>query len=251
MKALSRGELSKLYSKRAKHYDFTANLYYLIGFREWAYRRRAVEALNLHRGDTVVEIGCGTGLNFSLLQEAVGPEGKIIGVDLTEAMLAQAQRKVEEKGWSNVELVQSDAVSYQFPVGVDGIISTFAISLVPEFDKVIQNGSEALSPGKRWVILDLKIPSSRLSYLTPLLIPLVRPFGATMEVVARQPWESINKYLQKTSLTELYMGMAYIAVGKAGVESLATGGRTAMVSETTWEHHEVKTPLGCEVRKEN
>ncbi|RJQ48340.1 MAG: methyltransferase domain-containing protein [Nitrospiraceae bacterium] len=86
--------LSALYRRRAKHYDVTANFYYLIGFREQAYREKAVQALDFQSGDTVVEIGCGTGLNFSLLQNYVGPEGKIIGVDLTDAMLEQAGRRV-------------------------------------------------------------------------------------------------------------------------------------------------------------
>jgi demethylmenaquinone methyltransferase/2-methoxy-6-polyprenyl-1,4-benzoquinol methylase len=58
----------------------------LIGFPD---RKRAVRALNLQRGDTVVDIGCGTGLNFPLLQGAIGPEGTIVGVDLTDAMLSQ------------------------------------------------------------------------------------------------------------------------------------------------------------------
>jgi ubiquinone/menaquinone biosynthesis C-methylase UbiE len=65
--ALSRSELICLYRKRAKRYDWTANLYYLIGFREWAYRKKAIAALSLNKGDTVVEIACGTGLNFALL----------------------------------------------------------------------------------------------------------------------------------------------------------------------------------------
>ncbi len=207
-------DVVNLYRRRAKHYDFTANLYYLIGFREWTYRKKAVKALNLQRGDTVVEIGCGTGLNFSLLRQTIGPEGKIIGVDLTDAMLAQARKRVEENGWSNVELINSDATSFQFPTGVDGIISTFAITLVPEFDKVIQNGCKALSPGKRWIVLDLKLPTNRLSWLAPFF--LFRPFGVRKELATRHPWESINKYLKNTSLTELYMGFAYIAAGERG-----------------------------------
>ena len=52
------------YRKRAARYDFTANLYYLFGYREWKYRRLAVEALELQPGDNVLELGCGTGLNF-------------------------------------------------------------------------------------------------------------------------------------------------------------------------------------------
>jgi len=204
-----------IYRKRARRYNFTANLYYLVGFRIHTYRKKAVQALNLRPGDTVVEVGCGTGSNFPLLERAVGPEGKIIGIDITGAMLAQAQKRVEENGWSNVELVQADAASFHFPAGVSGIISTFALTLVPEFDQVIRNGSQALASGGRWVILDLKLPSNWLARLAPLLVFLAKPFGVSADLVAkRHPWESMDKYLKNTSLTELYGGFAYIAVGE-------------------------------------
>ncbi len=210
----TREDVINIYRKRAKRYDITANLYYLIGFREGAYRKKAVDALNLQRGDTVVEIGCGTGMNFSLLQQAIGHDGKIIGVDLTDDMLAQARKRVEEKGWANVELVVSDAASYKFPECIDGIISTFALTLVAEYDKVVQNGCLALKPGKRWAVLDFKMPSSRVSWLAPLLVLLTRPFGVTVELAERHPWESINKYLRNASMTEFYMGFVYIAAGE-------------------------------------
>jgi ubiquinone/menaquinone biosynthesis C-methylase UbiE len=206
-------DIVTLYRKRAKNYNVTANLYYLLGFREAAYRKRAVEALDLKPGDTVVEIGCGTGLNFPLLQDAVGPEGKIIGVDLTDAMLEQARKQIEKKGWSNVELVLSDAALYEFPQNADGILSTFALTLVPEFDKVVKNGCGALKPGKRWVILDFKMPSNWLSHLAPLAVFLTRPFGVTIDLAARHPWESIQKHMKNLNMTELYSGFVYIAVG--------------------------------------
>lgn len=214
MGILRKNEIKGLYRKRAKNYNLTANLYYLIGFREWAYRKMAVQALNLRQGDTVVEIGCGTGLNFSLLQQAVGPTGKIIGVDLTDAMLAQAKRRVEAHSWSNIELVQSDAASYEFPHDLDGILSTFALTLVSEFDTVIQNGCAALAHGKRWVVLDFKLPSNRLSWLAPLGVFVTRPFAVSIELAARHPWESINRYMKNTSFRELYGGFSYISVGE-------------------------------------
>lgn len=62
--ALNKDQIKELYVRRARNYNFTANLYYLIGFREYYYRKQAVKELNLKPGDTVVEIGCGTGLNF-------------------------------------------------------------------------------------------------------------------------------------------------------------------------------------------
>lgn len=214
---LNKDELRKLYRKRSAFYDFSANLYYLIGFREQAYRRKAVAALHLKRGDTVVEIGCGTGLNFSLLQSAVGPEGKIIGVDLTAEMLGKARERVSRNSWTNVELVHGDAAEFRFPAKVDGILSTLALTLVPEFDRVIRNGCLALAREKRWVVLDFKLPPHRAaSPFVPLLIFLTRPFGVRRELAERHPWESIEKYLGDVSITELYFGFAYIAVGEKG-----------------------------------
>lgn len=69
---LAKEHMAALYQKRAKHYDYKANFYCLIGIREFAYRKIAVEALKLDQGDTVVEIGCGTGLNFRLFRDRVG-----------------------------------------------------------------------------------------------------------------------------------------------------------------------------------
>jgi ubiquinone/menaquinone biosynthesis C-methylase UbiE len=88
--ALDQRSIAHLYRKRAKHYDFSANAYYLLGVREFEYRKIGVGTLNLKKGDTVVEIGCGTGLNFSLLRKEVGPNGKIIGVDMAPEMLEEA-----------------------------------------------------------------------------------------------------------------------------------------------------------------
>lgn len=214
MAVLDKQKLVELYRKRAGRYDFTANLYCLIGFREMAYRRQAVEALNLHRGDTVVEIGCGTGINFPLLHRAVGPDGKIVGVDLTDAMLAEAEQRVRKNGWSNVKLVHSDAAAFSFPERVDGVISMFALTLVPEYERVIGNGCRALVPGKRWVILDFKLPSGLLSLLAPVGIFLAKPFGVQKELAERHPWESMEKILANTSMVELYGGFSYLATGE-------------------------------------
>jgi len=214
MAGFSRDELIDIYRKRAKHYDLYDKFFQMIGF---PHRKRAIRALNLQRGDTVVEIGCGTGLNFPLLQEVIGPEGTIIGVDLTAAMLEQARQRVRVHSWPNVRLVHSDAATFTFPSSVEGIISTFALTLVPEFDQVILNGCRALTPGKRWTVTDLKMPSNPL--IVKLVVPvlaaiLLRPFGGTVEMANRHPWESMQKYLQNVEMSEYWGGMIYIAVGE-------------------------------------
>lgn len=212
--ALQQSEIIELYRARARRYDFTAQLYYLIGFREQAYRNKAVGALGLRRGDHVVEIGCGTGLNFSLLQNVVGPEGRITGVDLTDAMLASARERVGRNHWTNVELVQTGADRYQFPSGINGVISTFALTLVPEYDDVIRAGAAALAPGGRFVVVDFKLPSTWLARLAPLLVVTTRPFGVSLDLCDRHPWESMQKHLGRVEVDEVYGGFAYVATSE-------------------------------------
>jgi ubiquinone/menaquinone biosynthesis C-methylase UbiE len=204
-----RDSVTALYRKRARNYDWTANLYYLIGYREWAYRRRAVSALRLGAGDTVVEMCCGTGLNFSLLQAAVGPEGRIIGVDLTDAMLDEAQSRLERNGWRNVELVRTDAAAFEYPSGLAGILSTFALTMVPEYDRVVERGAAALRPGGRWAVLDLTVPE-RLSWLTSLYLLLTRPFGATLDAAGRRPWESLERHVGYVQREDFFLGFSYL-----------------------------------------
>ena len=213
--ALAKAAIAQVYDKRAKRYDFTAHLYYLLGFRLSAYREKAVGALDLKRGDTVVEIGCGTGLNFPLLRAAVGPEGKIVGVDLSPEMLAVAGERIKRNNWKNFELVHSDAATYEFPEAVDGVISTGAITYIPEYDQVIERGAKALAPGKRFVILDFKKPAKWPLWLIKLFFFTMRPFGVTLDITERHPVESIDRHLRTVQFIELYFGGAYLCVGEA------------------------------------
>ena len=195
-------------------HDFMSNLAYAIGFRDWAYRQRAVDALRLAKGDRVVEIGCGTGRNFGLLERAVGPSGAIIAVDLSEAMLARARKRAAAHGWSNVELVQSDAASYEFPAAVDAVLSTYTLVVLPEYDRVIERACRALKDGKHFAVLDQKLPSGPASRLVPLLDLLSRPLDYSRIVGERRLWESIRRHAGNVRVEERYFGFVYLAVGE-------------------------------------
>ena len=140
----------------------------------------------------------------------------------------KAEARVSNHGWRNVELIQCDAAQYEFRSQVDGILSTFAFEFVAEYDDLIRRCSIALKPGRRLAIGDLKIPDGALARLAPYLLPLARPYGTTMDLANRRPWESVGAYLNEVSVTEFYFGYAYLAAGaqeenpKAELDSAAT-----------------------------
>lgn len=212
---LGHGELLRVYRRRAPRYDVTSHLYWLLGYRLDRYRREGVDALKLARGDTVVEIGCGTGHNLPLLVNAVGTEGRVVGVDLTDAMLVQAHRRIERAGWRNVDLVQSDAAAFHFPPHMDGVLSTYALTLVPAFDEVIRLAAAALVPGKRMVVVDFKAPERWPTWVLRAIVPLLRPFGVTLGLKDRHPWESMRRHFRTVEVREHYLGTTYVAAGES------------------------------------
>lgn len=226
----TRQRLIETYRKKAKRYDITSRLYPVPGYPERALRLRAVQALRLRPGDCVVDIACGTGLNFPLIEEQVGPGGRIVGVDLTDAMLARAQRRTEEHGWGNVSLVEADAADFDFPTDVDAILSTYALTQVPDCAEVIAHGAAALSERGRWVVLDLKLPGVAPRWLTRLVTAAVRPYASMDEWIMRRPWDAIRaamlEGLADVSWTELFFGTAFLASGSArpGTDHGTTGG---------------------------
>ncbi|HEV2376653.1 MAG TPA: methyltransferase domain-containing protein [Streptosporangiaceae bacterium] len=212
-----REHLIETYRKKAKHYDVTSRLYPVPGYPERAQRLRAVQALGLRAGDSVIDIACGTGLNFPLIEKAIGPGGRIVGVDLTDAMLARAQDRIQANGWGNISLVQSDAAEFDFPAEVDAILSTYALTQVPGCAEVIAHGAAALSGGGHWVVLDVKVPGNTPRWLAQLGTAVVRPFASIDEWVMRRPWEVIRAAMQEEltdlSWTELFFGTAFLAAG--------------------------------------
>jgi demethylmenaquinone methyltransferase/2-methoxy-6-polyprenyl-1,4-benzoquinol methylase len=213
----TRERLIATYRKKARHYDVASRLYPVPGYPQRSQRLRTVQALSLRPGATVIDMACGTGLNFPIIEKIIGPGGRIVGVDLTDAMLAHARDRVKAHGWSNVSLVQSDAAEYAFPSGVDAIVSTYAMSQVPECAQVIAHGAAALSAGGRWAVLDLKVPVITPGWLIRLSTAVVQPRGSLDEWIMRRPWDAIRAAMQHEltdlSWTPLTFGTAFLAAG--------------------------------------
>lgn len=212
---LSTEEIKTIYNKWAAIYDASLWSFYLFGFRVRAYRKAAVENLNLTPGDTVVDLGCGTGLNFGLLREKVGSNGSIIGIDLSDKMLRQAKNRADRLGWQNVTLVQADMAEYSFPPKTDGILSTLALTMSPEYDQVIQQAADTLEPGKRISIFELKKPEQWPKWLVRGMIALLKSYGVRSDHTERTPWRSVENHFPRSEMKEYYFGATYVVTGIA------------------------------------
>jgi demethylmenaquinone methyltransferase/2-methoxy-6-polyprenyl-1,4-benzoquinol methylase len=120
--------------------------------------------------------------------------------------------------------VQGDAASFGFPAGASAILSTYALTQVPECAQVIAHGAAALAAGGRWAVLDLKVPGQTPGWLAQLGTATVRPFAAIDQWLARRPWETIRAAMQDEladfAWTELCFGTAFLAAGSSRAAAL-------------------------------
>lgn len=217
---LSKAEIEALYAQEAARYDSGIDVVRKIfGSQYLEHLAVAVDELRVEPGDTIVDLACGTGLNFERILDRAGEAGRLIGVDLTAAMLEKAAERVRRHGWTNVELVHADAAAYAFPSGVSGILCTAGITLVEEYDDVIAGAAAALAPGGRLVLYDFKIPEGWPEWRIQVQMRIRARFGQTRDLEARRPWESVARHFPLHHTRELYSGLAFLSVGEVPEES--------------------------------
>lgn len=211
------------YTDVAPRYDGLVSFWAKVAFFPIErYRRQAVEAMNVGEGDTVLEIGCGTGLNFSYIRERIGPSGRLIALDYTPAMIEQAAKKVEEDGWENVQFVRGDAAEADRLVTgpVDGATSTACLCIVPGWEQAIAGAAALLRPGGRLVVLDWLTmkPKGPLRVVSPLVAWWTEHYGFAepgVDFAEVRPWKAtMEKYLTNVFYRESYFGTTFLCHGE-------------------------------------
>lgn len=117
----------------------------------------------IHTGETVLDIGCGAGMDLLLAAKRAGPGGHAIGIDMTDAMIKRVRKSSVEGGFRHVEIRKGDATSLPVPdASVDLVISNGVLNLVPEKERGFGEIVRVLKPGGRLhladIALDVELP---------------------------------------------------------------------------------------------
>jgi acyl dehydratase/ubiquinone/menaquinone biosynthesis C-methylase UbiE len=175
------------------------------------YRHRAVSQLRLRPGEVVVDVGCGTGLSFEPIQAAIGPGGRLIGIEPSPDMLAIARARVEQAGWENVTLLEAGAEEAVLPGLADAALFAFTHD-VAQSPEALANVLGQLRPGGRVAAAGPKW-SAFAPQLNPLVWQVARQYVTTFEGF-RRPWAALARAVPDLSVEEGYFGCVYVAWGR-------------------------------------
>ena len=196
------------YRREADRYDRLMRLAPVLG--RW--RSEAVHRLELAAGDTVIDVGCGTGASFDLIEKRIGPEGRLIAIDLSPDMLAQAVLRVAEHGWNNVTIIEGpvDEARPDRPADAALFVLTHDIMRSP---RAIANVVAHLRPGAAVAVLGAKLAPGWAIPVNLVVRRTVARYATTLEGLER-PWSHLEEHVPDLRVTSIGLGGAYIASGR-------------------------------------
>lgn len=193
------------YRQRASIYDWELALFEPV-------RRLAISKLGLHSGDVVLDVGCGTGLSFPMLRKAIGPNGRIVGVEQSPEMVEQARRRIARERCGRVKLISSPVETANIRVEVDAALFHFTHDILRR-PEAIANVMRQLKPGARVVASGLKWARPWPVRPVNLLVLSAALRSVTSLDGMDRPWQLLEEQLGPMKVEPLLFGGAFVASG--------------------------------------
>ena len=212
------GNASLLYPAEfvRRRYDRLAPWYRLFEWTLWlprGIRSRAVRKLELQHGDTVLEVGCGTGRNLPYLKAGVGSSGHIFGVDPSEKMLSRAWTLCRRRGWTNVTLARADALDFRAPRPLNAVLFSLSYSVMQNRERILNHAWSQLRAGGRVVIVDGKtMPGLVGRLLHPLTILEMK--ATVLGDPDHNAWADVSALTSDVHVEEELFGAYFICQGR-------------------------------------
>ena len=178
----------------------------------WEIRERSIRELHLQEGDTVLDVGCGTGLSFPLLVEAVGAHGRVIGIDQSPEMLTRARILIARHQWLNVTLVSAPAAEAKIPAPADAALFHYTHDIMRE-PAALENIIAQLKPGAHIVAVGMKWAQWWNVPINLTVLRRARRFITTFDGL-RAPWSHLKDLATDFRCEPLLGGGAYIACAR-------------------------------------
>jgi arsenite methyltransferase len=192
------------YQSKAADYDASAQFTMPL-------RKRTIALLQLQPGDTVLDVGSGTGLSYSLLRDAVGDGGRVLAFEQSPDMFAHAKARVQRDGWANVWHVCASAEKVILPQQVDAILFNYTHDIL-RTPQALANIMRYAKPGARIAIAGIKFFPWWTGPLNLLAWAKNRPYNAKAADLW-SPWDIVQTYCTHLDRQSTQWGMGYIAQG--------------------------------------
>lgn len=196
-----------LYRVRASRYDLE-----LAPFEPL--RARALAALGLQPGQTVLDMGCGTGLSLAGLAQGVGETGLVMGVEPCAAMLAMARERVQQQGWTQVQLQAHAAADSRLPRRADAALFHFTHDILQQ-PAAVGHVLSHLRPGATVVACGL-CWAGPFNWPGNLFVLGAALYSVTTLRGLDQPWRELARQLPAMQIERLWSGAVYLARGTVG-----------------------------------